>query len=153
MRGDTPLWERVWLEKHSCVHLNAGKIIGHLGCGAFAFWDAAKLLPNFDKYRYENAVRDLTVYAKREQGQYELTATAKKILRTILGPAPDDPEYVRWWRGRLISVEQMKRDGQRVEWAEAPPVPLPDEGPKAEEPQPEKPEARKARAPRRKKSA
>jgi hypothetical protein len=71
-----------------------------------------------------------------------------KALRIILGPAPDDPEYVTWWRGRLISVEQMKRDGQPVEWAEAPPVPLPDEASKAEGPKVKKPKAG-----RRKKSA
>jgi hypothetical protein len=124
MRSETPLWEKVYLDRYGRVYINAGKIIGHLGCGAFAFFDAAKLLPDYDKYRYENAVRDLTVYTKREQGQYELHAAAKKILRIIIGPAPDDPEYVKWWRGRLISVEQMKREGQPVEWAETPPVPL-----------------------------
>jgi hypothetical protein len=63
------------------------------------------------------------------------SAIAKKILRVILGPAPEDPEYATWWRGRLISVGQMKRDGQPVEWAEAPPVPLePQEAPEAEKP-------------------
>src|SRR4051794_21597451 len=147
MRGETPLWEKVWLGRWSKTYLNAGKIIGHLGCSAFAFFDAAKLLPDYDKYHYENAVRDLTVYAKREQGQYELHASAKKILRVILGPAPDDPEYAKWWRGRLISVEQMKRDGQPVEWAESPPVPLePQEAPEAEKPaKPKKSAARKAK--------
>jgi hypothetical protein len=124
MKGETPLWEKVYLGRYGRVYVNAGKIIGHLGCGASAFFDAAKLLPDYDKYRYENAVRDLTVYAKREQGQYELHTSAKKILRIIIGPAPDDPEYATWWRGRLVSVEQMKRDGQAVEWAESPPVPL-----------------------------
>jgi hypothetical protein len=148
MRGETPLWEKVWLGRWSKTYLNAGKIIGHLGCSAFAFFDAAKLLPDYDKYRYENAVRDLTVYAKREQGQYELHASAKKILRVILGPAPDDPEYAKWWRGRLISVEQTKRDGQPVEWAEAPPVPLePQEAPEAEKPaKPKKPRARRKKS-------
>jgi hypothetical protein len=61
MRGETPLWEKVWLGRWSRTYLNAGKIIGHLGCSAFAFYDAAKLLPDYDKYRYENAARDLTV--------------------------------------------------------------------------------------------
>ena len=65
---------------HSKVYLHAGRIIGHNGCGGFAFYDAAKLLPFYDKLRFENAVRDLTVYAKREQGQYELHAQAKKVL-------------------------------------------------------------------------
>jgi len=108
-------------------YLHAGKIIGHLGCSGFEFYDAAKLLPNYDKLKYENAVRDLTVYAKREQGQYELHANAKKILRIIIGPAPDDPEYAAWWRGRLISVRQMREQGQPVEWAEEPPIPLPEQ--------------------------
>ena len=146
MRGETPLWEKVYLGRYGRVYINAGKIIGHLGCGAFAFFDAVKLLPDYDKYRYENAVRDLTVYAKREQGQYELHATARKILRVILGPAPDDPGYAAWWRGRLISVEQMKRDGLPVEWAEAPPVPLPGDASKAEEPQAKKPRARRKKS-------
>jgi hypothetical protein len=143
MRGETPLWEKVYLGRYGRVYINAGKIIGHLGCGAFAFFDAAKLLPDYDKYRYENAVRDLTVWAKHEQGQYELHAAAKKILRIIIGPAPDDPEYAKWWRGRLISVEQMKRDGQPVEWAETPPVPLEPEA--KEEPPPTKSEKKQGR--------
>jgi hypothetical protein len=146
MKGVTPLWEQVYLGRYGRVYINAGKLIGHLGCSAFAFFDAAKLLPDYDKFRYENAVRDLTVYAKREQGQYELHASAKKILRIVLGPAPDDPEYAPWWRGRLISVEQMKRDGQPVEWAETPPVPLPDETLKAEEPKMKKPRARRKKS-------
>lgn len=132
--SERPLNEKVWLGPFSRVYLNVGKIVGHRGCGAFAFWDAAKLLPDYDKLRYENALRDLTVYEKRERGEYELHAHAKKILRVILGPTPDDPEYVAWWRGRLISVEQIKRDGQPVEWAESPPVPLPEEKPAEEKP-------------------
>jgi hypothetical protein len=150
MRTEKPLWEKVYLDRWGKVFINAGKIIGHLGCSAFAFFDAAKLLANYDKYRYETAVRDLTVWAKREQGQYELHPTAKKVLRIIIGPAPDDPEYVEWWRGRLVSVEQMKRDGLPVEWAETPPVPLPDEGSRGEEP---KPAAKKPARRSRKKSA
>jgi hypothetical protein len=67
MRGETPLWENVYLGRWGRLYINAGKIIGHLGCGALAFFDAAKLLPDFDKYRYETAVRDLTVWARREQ--------------------------------------------------------------------------------------
>jgi hypothetical protein len=131
--SERPLWEKVWIGPHSKVYLHAGKIIGHLGCSGFEFYDAAKLLPNYDKLKYENAVRDLTVYAKREQGQYELHANAKKILRIIIGPAPDDPEYAAWWRCRLISVRQMREQGQLVEWAEEPPVPLPEQKP-VEEP-------------------
>jgi hypothetical protein len=76
MRSETPLWEKVYMGRWSRTYINTGKIIGHLGCGAFAFFDAAKLLPDYDQHRY----------AKREQGQYELHSTAKKILRIIIGP-------------------------------------------------------------------
>ena len=61
-------------------------------------------------------------------------------------PTPDEPDYASWWLARLISVGRMKRDGQPVEWAESPPVPLGPEAPKTEE----KPKAKK---PRKKKSA
>jgi hypothetical protein len=147
--SEKPLWERVWLGPFSKVYLTAGKIIGHLGCSPADFLAAAKELPGYEQFRYENVARDLTVWEKREQqGRYELHATAKKVLRVLLGPAPDDPEYVKWWRGRLVSVEQMRRDGQAVDWAEAPPVPLPDENPAKEEPQP-KAAGRSARGRRR----
>jgi hypothetical protein len=121
---EKPLWEKVYLSDRGTVYQNAGKIIGHLGVGAVEFFDRAKKLPGYDKLRYENAVRDLTVYQKREQGTYELHATAKKVLRVILGPAPDDPEYSAWWRLRLISVKQTRDEGQEVLWAAEPPVPL-----------------------------
>jgi len=39
------------------------------------------------------SVRGQVQEAGREQGQYELHASAKKILRISLGPEPDDPEY------------------------------------------------------------
>ncbi len=120
MRTEKPLWERVYLGSWGPAYVNAGKIIGHLGCSALVFYDAAKLLPGYDKHRYECAVRALTVYAKRERGEYELDATAKKVLRVIIGPPPGDPEYRRWWESRLVSVRQMKEWGQAVEWAEAP---------------------------------
>src|SRR5258708_836874 len=114
--SERPLWWKVYVGRGGRIYINAGKIIGHLGCGAFEFWDQAKLRPGYDKYRYENALRDLTVYSKREQGQYELTPTAKKVLRPTIGPAPDDPDYRRWWEARLVSVRQMKEQGQPVEW-------------------------------------
>lgn len=141
---DKPLWERVWLGTHSKVYLHTGRIIGHTGCSGFAFYDRAKLLPFYDKLRFENAVRDLCVYEKRERGEYELTATSRKILRVILGPAPSDPEYVSWWRGRMVSVRMTRAEGTEPEFAAEPPVPLPDDKPK-EEP--------KKRSSRRKKSA
>ena len=142
MRAETPLREKVYQGPWSKTYISAAKIISHLGCSAFAFFDAAKLLPDYDKHRYECAARDLTVWVKREQGEYELHASAKKVLRPILGPAPDDPDYVAWWRARLVSVEQMRRDGQPVEWAEAPPVPLPPEkeAAKAKKPRPKRAE-------------
>jgi hypothetical protein len=139
---ETPLWKKVYMGRWSTVYVNAGKIIGHLGCGAFAFYDAAKLLPEYDKYSYENAVRDLCVYAKREQGQFELHATARKVLKVVLGPPPDSPEYAKWWEARLVSVRQMNEHGQPVEWAKEPPVPLaPQEAPK--KPQTKKTAAKK----------
>jgi hypothetical protein len=107
---------------------------GHLGCGGFAFYDAAKLLPFYDKLRFENAVRDLTVYTKREQGQYELTEHAKKVLWIIIGPLPGHPEYVKWWTGRLVSVRKMREEGMEPKFAIEPPVPL---EPASEEPQAE----------------
>jgi hypothetical protein len=124
MATETPLWEKVYLRRSGRVYRDAGKIIGHLGCGGMEFFDKAKLLPRYDKFSFENAVRDLTVYTKREKGEYELHATAKKILKVILGPSPDSPDYASWWKSRLISVEQMKDAGQPVEWAKSPPVPL-----------------------------
>src|SRR5262249_26617103 len=142
-----------WLGPSSRVYLNAGKIIGHLGCTPAQFLAAAEKLPGYEKFRYENVARDLTVWERREQqGRYELHATAKKVLRIIMGPAPDDPEYVKWWRGRLVSVEQMRRDGQAVEWAEAPPVPLPEEKPAKQE-KPAKAKKPPAKKPARKKKA
>lgn len=125
--SEKPLWERAWLGPHSKVYLTVGKLVGHLGKSAFAFWDAAKLEPGYDKLRYENVLRDLTVWAKREQGQYELHLSAKKILRIIIGPAPDAEDYASWWKARMVSVCKMREEGQPVEWAEAPPVPLPED--------------------------
>ncbi len=135
------LVEKVYDGPWSKAYIHAGRIIGHLGCSGFAFYDEAKKLACYDKYHFENAVRDLCVYSKREQGQYELTQAAKKVLRVIIGPSPDAPDYKSWWESRLVSVRKMKEEGQPVEWAEEPPVPL---GP--EEPAPGKPKARKPRA-------
>ena len=123
MATETHLWQKVYLSRWSKVYLDAGKIIGHLGCRGTEFFDEAKLLPCYDKLSFENAIRDLTVYMKREKGEYELHATAKKILKVILGPSPDAPEYRNWWEARLVSVRLMKELGQPVEWAESPPGP------------------------------
>jgi hypothetical protein len=113
----------------SRVYQNVGKIIGRLGGGAFAFWNAAKLLPGYDKYRYENAMRDLTVYEPRERGEDRLHAPARKVLRIILGPAPGDPECAKWWKARLVSVKADRERGLPIEWVESPPVPLPEDKP------------------------
>src|SRR5262245_47670017 len=149
MRTDRPLWEKVYISPWGKAYINAGRIIGHLGCSAFAFYDAAKLQPGYDKHQYETAVRDLTVWAKREQGPYELHPTARKVLRIIIGPAPEEPEYRRWWELRLISVRQMKEHRQPVEWAEEPPVPLEPVPELPKQPEADKPKARKRAAKRK----
>lgn len=143
------LHDKCYLDPRGRVYLHAGCIIGHLGCSPFEFFDAAKKLPDYDQYLYENAVRDLTVYAKREASppRYELTVQAQKVLRVILGPPPDHLEYVKWWHGRLVSVQADRERGLPVEWATEPPVPLP--GEKEEEPSVEP----KPKRSRKKKSA
>lgn len=139
------LWWKCYMDTHSKVYLHAGRLIGHLGCGGFAFYDAAKLLPFYDKLRFENAVRDLTVYTKREQGRYELHAQARNVLWVIIGPPPEHPEYVKWWTGRMISVRLARSEGTEPEFAVEPPVPLPDE-------KPAEPASKKPARPRRKKA-
>lgn len=123
-----PLWKKVFMADDE-VYIHAGQIIGHKGCTPFEFYDAAKLLPDYNKLKYENAVRDLTVYSLREASppRYELMPHARKVLWIILGPPPDHPEYVEWWKGRMISVRQMRAEGKEPEFATEPPVPLPDE--------------------------
>ena len=116
-------------------------IIGPRGCGAFEFYDEAKKVPEYDKLKFENAVRDLTIYGPREQGRYELTPHAKKVLWIIVGPPPEHPEYASWWRGRMVSVRLMREENKEPEFAYEPPMPIPDEKP-VEEP-PKKPRARK----------
>src|SRR3954454_13058172 len=55
------------------VYLNAGKIIGYLGCSKAAFEGAAGKLPDYDKFPLRVRRRDLTVWQKREEeGRYEL---------------------------------------------------------------------------------
>jgi len=124
--SEQPLWWKVYCSDDRYVYLNAGKIIGHLGCSPFDFFDAAKKLPDYNQHRYECAVCDLTLYGPREASppRYELTVTARELLRVILGPTPDDPEYRRWWELRLISVKLAREKGTPILWAEEPPVPL-----------------------------
>lgn len=148
--NEQPLWWKVYL-RDDRIHLECGKLIGHLGVSADKFWAEAKKLPNFDKYRFENAVRDLTAYVKREEGRYELTGPARKVLRVVLGPAPDDPEYRVWWAARMVSVRLEREQGREPTHAAEPPVPIldleiPARGAK-EEPKPEKkPRARKKKS-------
>jgi hypothetical protein len=59
----------------------------------------------------------------------ELTPHAQKVCRVLLGARPDDPEYERLWRLRLISAPDAK-----------PPVPL---EPEASEKKPTKKRAKK----------
>lgn len=145
-----PLWELLYMSDDK-VYLRAAVIIGHLGIAPFDFFDRVKKLPGYSQYRYENAVRDMTVHAKLEGSPpwYELTGEAKKAARILIGPAPDAPDYVSWWVGRMISVRQMREQGQTVEWATEPPVPLPGEKPQEahqEEKAAKKPRTRKKKA-------
>jgi hypothetical protein len=106
--------------RNDAVLQEAARIIGYGGVNGFAFYDAAKKRPCYDKYRFENAVRDLTVFSKREQGRYELTPNARTVCRVLLGCPPEDPDYAAWWTLRLISNPDA-----------VPPVPLePPERPK-----------------------
>ncbi len=127
---ERPLWWKVFMEDDK-AYIHAARIIGHLGCSPFEFWDAAKAAPGYKEPAFRRAMEDLTAYVKREASppRYELHSAARKVARIILGPAPDDPEYADWWRRRLVSVRLMREQGQPVEWAEEPPVPLPDDEP------------------------
>jgi hypothetical protein len=140
---EKPLWEKVFMSGDK-VYMHAGHIIGHLGVSPLEFFDRAKLLSLFDQRKFENAVRDLTVYSVRESPnpRYELHPQAKKTLRIIIGPEPTDLEYASWWRGRLISVQLEREAGREVLWGHTPPVPL---EPLTEEIPAEEPPKRKAR--------
>jgi hypothetical protein len=122
---EQPLWWKLYMREDG-VYAAAARIIGYLGCSPFEFYDAAKLLPNYDKYKFENAVRDLTVYTMREgpNPRYELHKTARKACRVIFGCPPEDPDYKRWWESRLISVRMMREAGEAVTHAAEPPVPF-----------------------------
>ena len=137
------LWEKVYTGPHGNTYIAVGRIIAHRVLGAFEFWDLAKLEPGYDKLRFDDALRDLTVWEKRERGSYELLPRAKKVLRIIIGPAPDDAEYGPWWKSRLVSVAKMRDEGQEVRWADNPPVPLPGDEQVQKAPKPRKKRARK----------
>lgn len=139
--SERPLWQRVFLSEDR-VYLEAAKIVGLLGCGISEFWDRAKKIPNYDKYRVENAVNALTDFKLRQPPilKLELTPHARKVCRVFLGPEPKSPEYAAWWSARLVSVALHRERGWPVTHAEAPPVPLEP----ATKP-PAKPRARKPR--------
>lgn len=146
--SEKPLWEKAFMAGDH-AYLLAGKIVGHLGCSPSEFLEQAKLLPDYNQYRYENAVRDLTDYGKREAKppRYVLTPTAKKVLRPIIGPEPTAADYRSWWASRLVSVKAMRDEGKEPKWAAEPPVPL------QEEKQPAEPQPKPARKPRERKKA
>ena len=81
------------------VHLHAARIIGYAGCSPTAYYDAAKLLPNYEQRKYEAALCDLTSYHKRSGSdpRYEFTAETRKAVRALLGPPPESPEYESYW--------------------------------------------------------
>jgi len=135
--SEQPLWWKCFMRPDR-IYMTVGQIVGHLGCDVGHFWDRAAKLPNFEKWRFESAVHELTRFDLRQPPtlRMELYPHAKKVLRLILGPAPDDPDYAAWWRARLISVRQMREEGIEPQWAAAPPVPLEPEAEAAKEEQP-----------------
>ena len=92
------LWRLIYMSADR-VHLHASRIIGYAGCSPFAYYDAAKLLPDYDKRKFEDAMCDLTSYHKRSGSapRYEFTPEARKAVRALLGPPPDSPEYEAYW--------------------------------------------------------
>ena len=101
------LWRLIYMGDGS--HLHAARIIGYAGCSPFEFYDAAKLLPNYDQRRFDAAMRDLTRYHKREGSnpRYEFTVEARKAVRALLGPTPEDPEFAIYW-SREVHQPGMK---------------------------------------------
>jgi hypothetical protein len=91
------LWRLIYMGDG--VHLHAARIIGYAGCTPFGFYDAAKLLPNYDQRKFQLAMEDLTSYHKRtgSDPRYEFNAEARKAVRALLGPPPDDPSYEQYW--------------------------------------------------------
>ena len=96
------LWRLIYMSADR-VHLHAARIIGYAGASPFQFWDAAKLLPNYDMRKFEDAMCDLTSYHKRNgpDPRYEFTAEARKAVRALLGPPPESPEYEAYWSKQL----------------------------------------------------
>ena len=118
------LWRLIYVR--DSAHLHAARIIGYAGCTPFAFWDAAKLLPHYDQRKFNDAMLDLTRYHKREGSdpRYELTAEARKAVRALLGPPPEDPSYAAYW-SRTVFQPGMKEP-------HVPKAKKPSKGPKKE---------------------
>ena len=96
--SERPLWMKLYCDEDK-VFLMAARIIGYGSRSPTEFYDIARTLPNWDAWRYEQAVLALTDWKKREAPtlRYELTAHARKCVRVLLGPAPDDPEFAGYW--------------------------------------------------------
>ena len=96
------LWQLIYMSADR-VHLHAARLIGYAGCTPFAFWDASKLLPNYDQRKFDEAMRDLTRGNLRESSdpRYEFNAEACKAVRVLLGPTPEDPEYAAYWSKQI----------------------------------------------------
>lgn len=91
------LWPKVY--KRDSAHFHAARIIHYAGCSPSEFFDAAKKIPGYDKYRFENAVNDLTSWKARQPPtlRYEFTPQARKVVKALLGPPPESPEYEAYW--------------------------------------------------------
>ena len=92
------LWRLIYMGQDR-VYLHAARIIGYAGCSGFEFYDAAKLLPNYDQRKFERAMEDLTSWKARQPPtlRYEFTAEARKVVKVLLGPPPESPEFSEYW--------------------------------------------------------
>jgi hypothetical protein len=97
MHKEPPLWQRLYQGE---VSYETARIIGYDGVAPFDFWDAAKpLAEKHGKGRVESAVFRLTRYDRREASppRYELTNSARTCCFQLLGPAPEHPEFARYY--------------------------------------------------------
>jgi hypothetical protein len=92
------LWRAIYMGSDR-VYLHAARIIGYRGCSPCEFYDAAKLLPNYDQRKFERAMEDLTIWKARQPPtlRYEFTAEARKVVKALLGPPPESPEFSEYW--------------------------------------------------------
>ena len=97
------LWRLIYMGQDR-VYMHAARIIGYAGCSGFEFYDAAKLLPNYDQRKYQCAMEDLTSYHKRNGSdpRYELNAEARKAVKALLGPPPESPEFAEYWASEIM---------------------------------------------------